>query len=202
MTPLDPQHWGVYESYPAHSYSVLYNNHIDYKVLYNGQPTLRIDPHTAADTNGAREAGSLSFSIHSGQHIVFSCWMKVQTGPGTTWFAQHGCGARIGVDFYSDHYLTGISWAGPYVYPWQSWTDQAVADNWVCDANGGVWQQRTIDFIMPSLVHDDYRDPNGTLGLMAAPYAIIPWMQASPCDINDKTQSAVWFGDPQLRITS
>jgi hypothetical protein len=189
IAPLDSAHWGTYESYPPPSYPVLYNNHIDSTVLFNGHSTLRIDPHTSSDTNTVRESDSLWFPVKPGDHIVFTCWMKVQTGSSSTFYPQ--CGARIGVDFYNSHYLTGISWAGQYVYPWQSWTQQAVADNWVCDANGGAWQHRTLDFIMPNFVHNDISDG------MEVPSGMIPWMQAGPYD---STQSSVWFADPQIYI--
>ena len=194
IAPLDAQHWGVYTSYPYPSYSILANNHIDNTVLFNGQATIRIDPHTSSDTNTARESDSLWTAISPGKHIVFSVWIKTDTNSGSTFYPQ--CGGRIGIDFYGSTYLTGISWAGQYVYPWQSWTEQAVSDNWVSDASGG-WQHRTLDFIVPTLVHNDWADPTGNLGTMEQPGAMIPWMQAGPYD---NTQTSVWFADPEIYI--
>ena len=96
-----------------------------------------------------------------------------------------GWGARLGIDFYNSGYITGISWAGAYT---TKPTYQQVVENFV-PWNTGTWTQRTLDFIVPSTVYDDYGAPH-------TPTGMIPWMQV--CKATDNGQA--WFADATLYV--
>jgi hypothetical protein len=188
LSPFDPSAvfsaspaWLTYNYYPE-SYSSIV--HIDTSVVFNGQDSIRIDPHTSSDDNVARECDASDISISPGEEVIFSVWMLTSSstiGDNNV----IGDGARIGVDFYNNQYITGISWAGSYT---PNPTYQQVVNNFV-PWNTGTWTLRTLDFIVPSTVYD-------VNGVAHTPSCIIPWMQVNA--VNDGGQA--WFADPQLYI--
>jgi hypothetical protein len=151
----------------------------------SGIPSIRIDAHSSADTNIAREADSNWMAVSPGQHIVFSCWMKTSAS-SLGYNGVIGYGARLGIDFYDSGYITGISWAGAYtVNP----TYQQVVNNFV-PWNSATWTLRTLDFVVPSTVYD-------VNGHGHTPTGIIPWLQALlPSDAG-----SAWFADATLYIS-
>jgi hypothetical protein len=176
-------YWYPYEVSPA---PCSVNVHLDNNVLFNGNPSIRIDQHTGADTNTGREADTNWHGVSPGQHIVFSCWIKT-SGSSIGYNSAVGYGGRIGIDFYNSGYVTGISWAGAYT---TQPTYQQVVNNFV-NWNTGTWTLRTLDFIVPSTIYD-------VNGVAHTPTGIIPWIQVQLS--NDA--GSVWFADATLYITN
>jgi len=120
--------------------------------------------------------------------------MKVQTSASTTNYPQTG--ARIGIDFYgANGRIQGKQSNGQTFYPNEN--NNAIINDWVCDANGGTWQQRTIDITVPATLTAD--GCGAAAGTQQVPTAIIPWMQAGPYD---STSSPAWFAGATLTITN
>jgi len=163
--------------------------HLDTTVTYNGNPSIRLDQHTSADLNTARESNSFWIPISPGDHVVFSCWMKTtDSGYGDT---NPYSGARIGIDFYSNKRIGSLQSA---TYPE---TDQSVRLNYV---NWGTyqWTKRTIDFIVPQTVTaDGYGYPTGTL---VAPTGMILWLQVWSSTYGSTDPGQAWFADARLYI--
>ena len=174
--------WYPYEVHPL---SCNYNVHVDTNVVYvNGDPTIRIDAHTSADTNYAREADTNWFAVSPGQQIVFSCWMKTSAS-SQGYNGAIGYGARIGVSFYDSGFIQDISWSGAYTT--QS-TYQQVTNNFV-PWNTNSWTLKTLSFVVPPIVYD-------ANGVAHNPTGIIPWLQGTP--VTDS--GSVWFADATLTI--
>jgi len=158
-------------------------------VRTSGKPSIRLEPHTANDMNRAREVDGIWYPIKPGDHIVAKCWMRVLTGPST--YGYPYCGARIGIDF------DGYDGDGKYVILdaaqfWKAYYQGDFSRSYVRDSNGGAWQQRTIDIIVPATVGD-------TLNRPCVPDTMVLWMQGAPWIINP-TASNVWFADAELYI--
>jgi hypothetical protein len=164
---------------------------LDYNVQRTaGQPSIRLDPHTAGDLNVAREVNANWHSVNAGDHVVASCWMKVQTGPSTTGYPF--CGARIGIDFYG--YVNGVFSLLSADSFWNAYYGTDYSSGfamYVQDSNGGQWQQRTIDIIVPTTAADSY----GNVGTITQ---IVLWLQGAPWA--GSAASTVWFADSTLYI--
>jgi hypothetical protein len=169
---------------------------LDTTVKYNGESTLRLDGNDAS--NGAREADGPYTSIKPGDHIIFSCWMKTSTS--STGDANPLHGARLGIDFYgAKGAITGTSSPdGTPVYTQAGgWCETQTNVIW----GTSTWTLITIDFIVQSSYEYSSNaiiNPNYNNGQLAAPTAIIPWMQVMAS--NDGGQG--WFSNPQLYINS
>jgi len=165
---------------------------LDYSVeRTSGQPSIRLDPHTNNDVNVAREVDGKWYNVHPGDHIVATVWMKVQTGPSTPGYPF--CGARMAIDFYgsvngNQELLSADSfWNNYYGTGWNS-----AFTMYVQDSNGGAWQQKTIDIIVPATASDS----NGKVGSVNQ---IVLWLQGNPWTATSAA-STVWFADPTLYI--
>jgi hypothetical protein len=154
----------------------------DNNVLHNGHPSIRMEPHTSADGNTARELNNnpFAFAVNEGDHVVFKCWMK--TGQSQNMGSRTDVGARIGIDFYG---ATGNLGIGALVNGVGSDTNHIVgylqADGSFVPWNTATWTQLTIDFTVPS-----------GYGITC----IAPWCQVLPA-----TEPAfAWFSDAELYI--
>jgi hypothetical protein len=151
---------------------------LDYAVTYNGQPTIRLDRHTSADMNNARECNTNGIRIQPGDRIVFKCWMKTtKSGFGDTNLYS---GARIGIDFYGSGRCLGAVQSPTYPD-----THLGVRQNYV---NWGTsqWTERTIQFTVPK-----------TIGGIT-PTAMILWMQVWSSTYGSTDPGQAWFANPQL----
>jgi len=169
--------------------------HLDYDITHNGHVSIRLDPHTSADINMARECNGKWYPIKSGDHVVARIWIKTGTNSSTAGYPY--CGGRIGFDFYGYvngvyRQLCGTSSASGRITAQQN--DAETRANWVQDSNGGIWQQRTIDFIVPATVPYVYGDWS-----QQVPRDIVMWMQAGPW-VEEPTAVPVWFADAELYI--
>ena len=199
---LFPNDWGGY----SQGYGMVYTTRLpvsqpqitsyDTSVYHTaGAGSARIDVSTGANSateNKGRELDGNMLSVSPGDRIIFSCWIRTLTDSSTTFYPQTG--GRIGIDFYAGARIQGKQSNGQTFYPNEN--NNAVINDWVCNSNGGTWQLRVIDIIVPAtLTADGVPIPQGT---QVAPTAIIPWMQAGPYD---STSSPVWFADPQVTVT-
>jgi hypothetical protein len=162
--------------------------HLDTSVTYNGESSIRLDNHTSADINTARECNSISFSAHPGDHIVFSCWMKTSaSGYGDT---NPYSGARIGIDFYNSKRIAGLQ------SPTYPDTDTGVRLNYV---NWGTsqWTKRTIDFVVPQTMTADGWSgwPQGS---QQTPTGMILWMQVWSSSYGSTDPGQAWFAHVEL----
>jgi hypothetical protein len=98
---------------------------VDYNVLYNGKPTLRIDPdpnHSADDGDAGcawiGQQGIGHFNVKAGDSVFFSCWIK--TGSGSTgWIG--GDWKTANYAFLTNQYPYDPKTQGT-VYPNSGWT--------------------------------------------------------------------------------
>lgn len=187
LAPI-PDAWGGYLVYGNIVYTSVAppsaNQITDYDTVVEctlGAGSARIDPYVVGSENTAREIDSDYLSISPGVHVVFSCYMKIVEG---------GDGARIGLDFYGvGGRITSKQSAGSSFPP--SEDDAAIQANWVYDYNGGAWQLRTLEFVVPATLQRDGTETQ------VVPTGIIAWMQGQT--INDP-QTSVWFADVVLQF--
>jgi hypothetical protein len=109
--------------------------------------------------------------------------MRVLTGPSTRGYPH--CGARIGIDFYDSTILPATAF-------WTTYFGGDFSKGYVQDSNGGIWQQRVLDFIVPATVGDSNGSPQ-------VPSSIVLWLQGAPWN-EDSTSTPVWFADAELYI--
>jgi len=152
-------------------------------VRTTGKPSIRIEPHTTADLNTARECDGIWYPVKPGDHIIAESWMRVLTGPSTNGYPR--CGARIGIDFYASTLLPATAF-------WTTYFGGDFSKGYVQDSNGGTWQKRVLDFIVPATVGDSGGNPQ-------VPTSIVLWLQGAPWSV-DSTATTVWFADPELYI--
>ena len=163
---------------------------LDTDITHYGYPSIRLEQHTEADNNTAREADGRWYSVESGDHVVFKCWILVEYG--TDFQTQRG--ARIGIDFYgAGGYIADMPMIGEYEYsgneeaPYDADAVDAVYVHW--DTVG--WVMRTLDFTVPEQVYS-YNQSHS----WETPTSIVCWVQASlPSDVHK-----AWFSEAKLYI--
>jgi hypothetical protein len=179
------------------------NLYWDYSVEHTiGTPSIEIKP-SIGDNNLARECDLRStirnnpvqdvYPINPGDHIVFTCWIKVDNGT-----PQDYSGARLGID------LNGIvNGVRVNLYGLQSssypTTPMGEVDNYVHWGTAG-WVQKTIDFIVPSETfnYDNYMCQSISPTQICE---IAPWMQVwNSYGLGQYEQLNAWFADPELYI--
>lgn len=112
--------------------------------------------------------------VSPGDTIVFSTWIKTSTYAGSG-------GATLGWDWYNNEgYRIGA------IDEFQS--DPSRWVDW-----GEDWTQVTIEKVVPAIVDD----PDG-VNPSDVPYAIIPWMGASPW--SEPTGDYAWFANVELYV--
>src|SRR5208283_5194349 len=170
---------------------------LDTNVLYNGNPTIRIDP-VGNTGNAARECDGPYISIAPGDQIVFSCWIK--TTASSLGDTNPNSGGRIGIDFYSAAgRITGTDAPDGSVWtPTSGWPNGQTYVNW----NTNTWTQVTISFTVPSTYPADGTTGGYSAGQLVIPTAIIPWMQVWSSTYGASDQGQAWFANPQLTITT
>jgi hypothetical protein len=154
-----------------------------------GHPSIRVEPHTSADQNTAREVNCQWYDVEAGDTVQVSVWVKTTTGVSTFGYPQ--CGGRLGLDFYGYVGETyQILTAEDFWYDYFEGGHYEYA--YVQDANGGAWQQRTINITVPATAKNG-EDQEGTVT------NIVLWLQAAPW-IEHETASNVWFADAEMYI--
>ena len=99
----------------------------------------------------------------------------------------------MGIDFYGkingvNKLLSDDSFWNSY---WGTGYSSAFA-MYVQDSNGGAWQQKTIDIIVPATATDQ----DGNTGTVTS---FVVWLQGAPWTISSSA-STVWFADATLYI--
>jgi hypothetical protein len=121
---------------------------LDYTVTHNGNPSIRLDPHTAADINVARECNSYWITAKPGDHIVFSAWVKTTASSDKVPYD----GARLGIDFYGSN---GILDTQPHGYQQvngvlvSKGTQNYVTNGWVDYSGDGFVDTPVSQFVVP-----------------------------------------------------
>jgi len=191
-----PNDWGDYKIFGDCRYDGgVQITHVDYNILHNGHVSIRIDPHTSADPNSARECDGIWYTVAAGYHVIFKCWEKTGLSQNPAYnndptnsygYGASGAGARIGMDFYG---TTGNLGIGALVnglgsdtvtipgYPRLQSAFSAVP------CNTTNWKQQVIDFIVPA-----------GYGITQ----IVGWIQMRP-ESGDTVQG--WFADAELYIS-
>ena len=106
-------------------------------VLYNGQPSIRLDRYVSPSENTAREVNGSGVDVSPGDHIVFSCWMKT-TPSGSGYNGAAGYGARIrSLLIYDGKFISDIQYTGSYT---RNPTLSTNCDNYV------PWNTGYLDF--------------------------------------------------------
>lgn len=185
-----PDDWGDYQG------NIVYDGNpqicfLDYSVTHSGSPSMRLEPHTIADTNFAREIDGKWYPVKPGDRIIAKCWIKMDSStPAENADPYHG--GRIGIDFYGskpDGTLVGIVDGHPH-------NGQEHLDSMVMWGTPG-WVQKTWDFIIPSTIYITLVD--GTPISPTQITYIVLWTQAM--QINDGTAMGnAWFADSELYI--
>jgi hypothetical protein len=188
-----PDDWGVYDNAPDLWTAIV---HLDYSVTHNGHVSIRIDPHTSADTDVTRECDGKWYTVKPGDHIVVKIWIK--TSASSLGDTDYRHGGRIGIDFYAhtsvgygildsaDTPIGDVSRAGSNIP-----TGDCVL-NW-----GKDWTQKGWDIIIPT---DPYTQVfRGGVATPCDPVQInslVLWLDVRP--IADQGQA--WFSDSELYI--
>lgn len=182
----------------------------------SGANSLRLEPHTSADTNTGREVDTPWIHVHPGDHIVFRVYAKTGNHANPTIYT----GARIGIDFYVSSVPAGY-WgvvdAQPHGYYYTS-------GNWYShgDANyvAGAWDTvnyqtfadvAVSDFKLPwssnsswTLLEWDITVPTKTYSQNFQAYAITPQQISGMIAFLDAREigdeANAWFADPELYI--
>jgi hypothetical protein len=194
LTPM-PTAWETASTGMGLAVGGVANDVVDSSVTYNGQTSIRNDPHTSSDTNYARECDGPWIPVSPGDHVVFSCWMKTSAST----LGDNGnplYGARIGIDFYANGQITGTASPDGSVY-------NPITGVWPSGQTFVAWDTSTwTQVVMNFVVAASYPSTGGggypTVGQMVVPTGIIPWMQVT--QVNDGGQA--WFANTQLTITS
>ena len=173
---------------------------LDNSVLYNGQPTIRIDP-TGSSTDPDRENDGPWITVHPGDHLVFSGWVKTQASTIGDTYMYHGI--CLGVDFYgANGRICGVS--SPTGQPWTP-SGGYPSDNGAEFVSWGhtSWVQIKIDFTVASQYPaDTFGSGFGTnfaysVGQMVAPVALIPYFW---CMNSSGDTASAWFAGAVLYI--
>jgi len=161
---------------------------LDESVYRNGPCSIRLEPHTEADVNTARECDGTWYPVNVGDHVTASCWMK--TGSATYNGANpEYYGARIGIDLYAPNNNGGISIVDSYPHDGEEHVYSMV--NW----GTTVWTQKTWDITIPSTFYTEDIFTETSIS-PAQVTQIVVWMQALPATFDEDA----WFADAELYI--
>lgn len=183
---------------------------LDYSVYRSSPPSIRLEGHTSADMNAAREINGKWFAVKPGDRILVSVWAR--TAPSNFKPQDYYRGARIGIDFYAH---TGQGYAILYSsnssqsatgLPTWSGTSQFGATNigagWKIPP-GTDWTQIGWEVTVPST----YFSYVASGGASANLGTIVPcdpvqidsfvcWLDGRPID----DPNPIWFADAELYI--
>jgi len=164
---------------------------LDSEVLYDGKPTIRLDPHVdGEDVNIYRECDGTWLSVKAGDHIIAKAKILVQqdyvyTGSDPPQYN----GGRLGIDFTAP---TGIGNNIETVdgVPHDGVEHVASMVNWGTKG----WKQKTWDFIVPDTIFtaDRFGNPIPPTQITQ----IVAWLDVRPATELGK----VWFADTELYI--
>jgi hypothetical protein len=189
-----PADWRIGETWNAPTY-------LDYNVLHNGHPSIRMEKGTDATKSREILAADKTQSdwcirVKPGDHIVFTVWMK--TSASTIGDTSRSAGIRLGIDFYTaSGRINGIqSPDGSYWTPSGGWPPNEYLNyvNW-----GYNWTQRTMDFIIPNQYPSD-EFGGYPAGQLVTPDRMIPWIQVWSSSHQNADDGIAWFADAELYI--
>jgi hypothetical protein len=161
---------------------------LDTSVTHNGNPSIRLEKHTSADTNYAREVNCKGYNPSPGDHIVVKIWVKTDSTKYTGQNAQY-MGARLGVDFYARNGNGPNAVVDSYPHSGTEHSENIVS--W----GTTTWTQLTWDIIIPSTTYTKATDgtPLANPGQIVG---MVVWIQALPANF----EGVAWFADAELYI--
>lgn len=180
---------------------------LDHNVVRTiGKPSIRIEPHTSADLNIAREVDGKWYPAKPGDRILAKCWMKTdKSTPEENADIWHG--ARIGIDCYA-HTNLGYGIIG---YDVGDHIEGAGHPHWGDEHRKGMvmwntpdWTQKILDFYIENKYYDRVvvTSEGLTQWQICEPIkvdSIVLWLQAM--QVNDgTTKGNAWFADTELYI--
>jgi hypothetical protein len=167
---------------------------LDYSVIRTvGQPSIRLEPHTANDVNIAREVDGTWYPVKPGDHIVAKCWIKTDNSTAAE-DANPYNGGRIGIDFYASNGAGGICIVDGH--PNTQAEHLAGMVMW----NTPTWTLKTWDFIIPSTLYTTNLSTGATIPAAQVSYFVM-WMQA--IQVEDGTAKGnAWFADAELYLNA
>jgi hypothetical protein len=182
-------------------WSIGYNMNLflDSNVLFNGQPSCRYE-NKASQLSG--ECDGPMINVHSGDHVVFSMWMK--TGVSSFGDTSPESGIRIGIDFYGvkgDGSGTSSSDGSPvYVPSTGQWSRSASTCfvNW----NTPTWKKITVDFTIPKYYEatpNEGSNPGYREGELFTAVGFVPWVQVLG-SYGDNDQGMAWFAGAEFYV--
>jgi hypothetical protein len=182
-------YWDYYEVDPN---TWTANVHLDSSVTFNGDVSIRLDPHTSADVNTARECDGTWLNCEPGDVISTSIWILcANSSIGDT---SPYDGARMGMDCYA-HTSAGYGIVDGYPQSYSSNQSTEHLDMMVTWGSN-TWTQKTLTYIIPST----YYTNDETNGRTCNPVQIdsfVLWLQVmTPTD-----KGLAWFADAELYIT-
>lgn len=179
-----PDHWHLtFGRLPT----IIFLDHNIIRTL--GKPSIRIEPHTAADVNTYRECDGTWYPVKAGDHIIAKCWILVDptyvyTGSDPAMYN----GGRLGMDLYAPKGDGTICIVDGHPH--------SGAEHIASEVNWGTkgWVQKTWDIIVPSTIYT--KDVNG----IVIPPSPITYMVLC-LDVRPTTVAGlVWFADAELYI--
>jgi hypothetical protein len=199
-----PSGW-EYQSGPPYGtssgWAIGYNTNLflDTNVLFNGQPSCRYE-NKVSQLSG--ECDGPMIEVHSGDHIVFSMWMK--TGLSSFGDTSPESGIRIGIDFYGakgDGSGTSSSDGSPvYVPSIGQWSRSA--STCFVQWNTPIWTKITIDFTVPKYYEatpNEGSNPAYHEGEIFTAIGFVPWVQVLGSH-GDNDQGMAWFSGAEFYI--
>jgi len=186
-----PDDWGLtYGSGPQ----IIF---LDYGVEHTpGNPSIRLEPHTAADVNVNRECDGTWYPVKPGDHIVAKVWIK--TNPSSLGDTQSNHGGRIGIDFYTHTsagygIVDGCDEVIGTTPPGSNIPGQDCVLSW----NNSIWTQKGWDVIVPTAQYTTVHI--GSTVQTCNPVQIdslVVWLDVRPV----ADAGLVWFADAELYI--
>lgn len=159
---------------------------------HNGALTLKVTPDFTNGNSGADHDG---LTVHPGDHIVMSVWIKTGGSVPVSY-----AGARMGMDVYgSTGRITGVHSVQQASDGCRSTT--GIDENYV--HWGSDWTLVTWDFVMPATYISDGGSAsisnNYANGQAVTPATIIPWIQVWDANYPNNAYTC-YFSDFQVHI--
>lgn len=185
----------AFSTYDTDPSSYTANVHDDNAVYHTlGQKSIRIEKHTVADTNYARECDGAWLSVVPGDHIVYGVWIKTAAFESEDAFP----GARLGFDYYIDSsegfgraFYTGTGGSAASDWPSHPNDDDQISGEQRV-AWGSDWTYVEWDVIVPATlcgyVYTDSLKPCTPIQISS----VVMWFDARAVD----DDASAWFADP------
>ena len=162
---------------------------LDYAITHSGSPSIRLEPHTIADRNVAREVDGRWLPIKAGDVIQYGCWIKTDPlPPGYTVTPPYGGGGRICFDYYDS--IGYIPFKDSEVAKYTGWWYD-LPNNYVPYDSNWVWRGAKV--VVPETLIDNN-------GVARHPSSVVLWVQVWDVYAGMIPNANAWFADTELYI--